>query len=495
MKKELTAAIMVKVGEETILSGTGYPIAPDLVLTCWHVVHPEGQDELGVSTVVIPGKGLERTVVEEAWGDRKLDVSILRLNEALDMPWEHASQVLGWTPPEQHARWETAGFPRFTITPSRGIGGLKAEPFAGRAHSVAEGDDTLHLGVDESPEQEVGWKGLSGGPVFVDGRLVGVLREYRSDFATNNRIVATPIVALRDRDGISSVLGLDAWEKRLGEHGEAIRRHLREHPALLKLLSEELDVDDGVDAIIKALLHTRGPELVDLLDAVDESCPSDDPGTQRPARGLAELVLPACVDVRAAFHALDQAFEQSEGAGAGPIALPVSSDAFAEAAMAGVDGRPCAFVLSEDEIVGLGRVPPSPEAGFDLQGQGKLDAVIEHLSQKLRRKHASRDKLVALLKGALKSVLSRARRQAKGKRRSPYYLLLHDDGGGETTQFGQRVHQELGFLRVIQVSDDLKLMQYEAEVTQPLRDILERDDSVERVSLDDRNDQQPEASP
>ncbi len=53
----------------------------------------------------------------------------------------------------------------------------------------------LELTVESEPSATVGWQGLSGAAVFVDGHIVGTLTELPHSFA-GRRLTATPIEAV-----------------------------------------------------------------------------------------------------------------------------------------------------------------------------------------------------------------------------------------------------------------------------------------------------------
>src|SRR5215831_1966403 len=148
--------------------GTGYFVSSDLVLTANHVV-PENAKAIGVR---VEGTAKFYDAQKDnpiAWRNADLDAVLIRISPGLPdigLPeWTQGSFTA-------NVEWETTAYPIAAMQTvderekwtTRGLKGtLYYQGGAGQAHEL-----DLDVGAPATPE---GWGGISGAPVFVNGRL------------------------------------------------------------------------------------------------------------------------------------------------------------------------------------------------------------------------------------------------------------------------------------------------------------------------------------
>jgi len=160
------------------LVGTGWFVTDDIVVTSGHLF--EGASR---ATLRLPGsEPVEGEVVWAAEGDD--DIAIVRADDARSF----ASEVRwGLFRRQRPSAWVGGGFPSAGKGDSVGVSG-QIEPFGGLERRmydlVVQGETSLEL-----------WKGLSGGPVLVDGHLIGVIRAGPGSFE-GRRLSAVPVSRL-----------------------------------------------------------------------------------------------------------------------------------------------------------------------------------------------------------------------------------------------------------------------------------------------------------
>jgi hypothetical protein len=187
MDKSLLIAVFVPTTDETGTDfggqrgelATGYPVGKDLILTARHVLHPEPpchRDRRhrvklrwhyfpsgeGMNWIEIPDEDL----VWESPGE--LDAALIRCPRPRD--------AVGWgivsrDQPRDGVTWASEGFPRATRYENR----RNPSSFIGKVCSKAPSEPCFELTVETAPEDEEGWKGVSGMPVFVGRRILGVV--------------------------------------------------------------------------------------------------------------------------------------------------------------------------------------------------------------------------------------------------------------------------------------------------------------------------------
>ena len=204
---------------------TGYPVAPDLVLTARHLFHPESpvlrdprypvkvrwhyhrQHPDADSQGWIPLAPDEDAMVWRGTAD--LDAVLLRC--------PRPQGALGWgivseEPPTDDMPWVSEGFPRATVYDAL------RDPcaFAGKCFSKAPGEYYFELDARAPPEAEEDWRGASGMPIFVGRRILGVAQRVPKKFGSE-RLHATPCRKLLADQRFRDALGFDDWQGRLDQ--------------------------------------------------------------------------------------------------------------------------------------------------------------------------------------------------------------------------------------------------------------------------------------
>ncbi len=162
---------------ETARSGSGYQVAPHLVLTARHVV---GESEC--ATVWLGGT--REWLAKVAWRSKesdKLDACLLRLIASPSGTGSSVDRPVGFAtaPKNRSVPWEGGGFPRAMaeaescVRESIGVYGMITA-----AGGVVQ--KVLDLTVENPPKSDVDWQGLSGAAVLVDGQVVGLITNMLS---------------------------------------------------------------------------------------------------------------------------------------------------------------------------------------------------------------------------------------------------------------------------------------------------------------------------
>ena len=194
--RQAIARIDIMQGDRSAGHGTGCLIAGDLVLTAMHVVADRKASPLallpGTIVVSFPGHRTEATVVEGRW-DPQSDWALLR---CATPPAGVRPVPLADTAVDGDA-WETFGFPD-----ANSRDGLAQLGTIENASGTFEGVAAYQL-FSRQAAAGVGApvKGLSGGPVIVEGALVGVFRSSlmrEGQFNVAGTLYACPIGAVLD---------------------------------------------------------------------------------------------------------------------------------------------------------------------------------------------------------------------------------------------------------------------------------------------------------
>lgn len=169
--------------------GTGYPVAHDRILTARHVVFPENRDStrpIEVRWYHLNEAPREwQTVSQIVWDSQKEDVAVL---ECLFPPAIGQFAELDSGKPETFQKWESEGFAKAGKRDdnSNPPVGLKGEAYSMGGHGVFE------LGVDDPAKSPELWQGASGSPVFVLGKIQGIIVTTPTNFPAN-RFAAAPM--------------------------------------------------------------------------------------------------------------------------------------------------------------------------------------------------------------------------------------------------------------------------------------------------------------
>lgn len=196
--------------KERLSVGSGYLIAPRLVLTARHVIEdrdtrsewPQIQIRVGH-----PGPGHDPTVRTRAtvlWKHpRDLDVALLLTHDVVEVP----DSPVRWGHPVGKAPlpYEGLGFPLATADEEREV-----EHLRGVLPLLSSGSrDRYTLDQEPAPDHRAdgrrSWGGASGAAVFCDDHLVGVVIEDSQSYG-NRRLRASPAHAFIQDDDLVALL-------------------------------------------------------------------------------------------------------------------------------------------------------------------------------------------------------------------------------------------------------------------------------------------------
>lgn len=317
--------------------GTGYRIRRDRILTAAHVI--EGGDTANVFFGEDSQDGFPATVI---WpGAEGLDVALLEI--AADVGTAIPDASLATAPLAEDGQWRSRGFP--LAGELRKLTGLNGDAFAFVA-SAAE----LEVLIKAPPVDVSDWTGISGAPVFVGNRLLGVLKSAPIRYG-GERLYATPACRLMDAKGFQEKLEgarysvnlprVTALEERLAKHlskAEVARASLIEaRRAVGNSDWKDAWGEKGVAGLARAIVVTPVPDLLETLDLAHEDLAEPlegEPSFQgaEDVFGVYSLAVPILFDAGLSY-------EIDDSAGAALVRLPITHQTLAELVMAGRDHR------------------------------------------------------------------------------------------------------------------------------------------------------------
>lgn len=366
-------------GKEPIPLGSGFVVGPRHVLTCRHVTLDQNGVRRGGLCVRL-GPEEKPISVEKVTADPgDADVAVLEVGRDLNA----AVATLASRPISPDERFECWGYPKVDHEhPS-----VELEQVAGSARRADQDDRTLNLGLDADCPAE--WSGMSGAAVQIRRRVVGVVRGERQSWG-GRRLTATPASAFCREGWFLEALGHTPVRQKLEGEARAVRDRvaalLAGHHALRTALAYELDLEDSdAEVLSEAVFDTQALPLVQALDGADAVLAQrDGTGDQRRAlRQVLDLVLPFAIDWRATIV---QARLDSL-AGVNAFELEYWHETIAEAVLAGVDGRCCAFVPLDRGArlggVGFVSMPGASLAPILRSKEALREAVLQKLSSEL----------------------------------------------------------------------------------------------------------------
>jgi hypothetical protein len=353
---------------------TGYPAAPDLILTARHPFHPDPptfRDQRYPVKVRWHYHRQHPGADQHGWipladdamlwpGTPELDAVLLRC--------PRPQGAVGWgivseEPPTDDMNWVSEGFPRASVYDAL----RNPSSFGGACFSKAPSEHYFELSALAPPEDEEDWRGASGMPIFVGRRLLGVAQRVPRKFGAE-RLHATPCRKLLADEQFRDVLGFDNRQIQVAEVQRKLAKRLTpvSVAALAQALEAEekltgLDPADQAEELAKCVLESDIRLAIGALRrAHRELAEQNGQEVAVPLAQAACLVIPSLFDqgvIRHAKAAQDLAL----------VPLPAGTRTVAEIIMAGVDGRETLFRAREnedDQPAGELNLPLHPEGGI-----------------------------------------------------------------------------------------------------------------------------------
>lgn len=290
-------------GATTGAIATGFPIAPDRILTAGHLlkdsqVLPEIRWRLGDRA-----QWTWRTIERVVWnGDPVgLDAAVLEATLPVEVgDWPSLDDA----PPPAHAEWSGLGFAEVGERNElrEGIG------LTGKVLPSDPTQSLLALGADYAVAVEQHWRGASGSPVVVGNGIVGVIQSCPPDFDAR-RLFAVPVQSLLKNEEFCAAIGYDHdYRNRVNAHRQRIRSELLsllradDCRNLRRCLAEGLqiplpDADDAkgvAEQLCRALLVERSFDDVclSLKEAHEALCQAQDAVGARCAERIFRKLIP-----------------------------------------------------------------------------------------------------------------------------------------------------------------------------------------------------------
>jgi hypothetical protein len=197
--------------------GSGYLISDRLILTCDHVIRPLGQSsdpgqiEYRFAQYALPGSWFSRKsapkvmYARHSWSDRGLDAAVLTATAPLALMSPDPILAAAAVPSDKLAYdADAAGFPKASETDK-----ITELCHVRGSISTLEGlrEQKLWITLDSGnrPVKKELWVGLSGGPIFADGRLVGIAASYNDEF-DGWKLAGVPMEVLARQPGFLALV-------------------------------------------------------------------------------------------------------------------------------------------------------------------------------------------------------------------------------------------------------------------------------------------------
>lgn len=185
------------------LIGTGYFIKSDLILTARHVLSEGIPQRIRIR--VEEGAPLWRDADPiPVWENKAIDAAVIKVNDPID-----GIELPDWleTPPETDVKWQSTAYP--TAYKQKDDTGLerKTAGLSGIWYvqgGGGQGMPELDLGVDDEAAVE-GWHGVSGAPVFVENKFIGIIKSTSKLFR-GNRLLGVPIAQILNDPGFLTLI-------------------------------------------------------------------------------------------------------------------------------------------------------------------------------------------------------------------------------------------------------------------------------------------------
>jgi len=194
----LIHSIVKDAGKEKHIFGTGYFVTNKLVLTASHVLSAGPPEKIEVRPTVPHGAASSSWIEAlkvPAWENIKLDAALIEVTQPLE---DLEPPNWGAMDFKQNETWTSVAYPKASSQTIEGLTEFKTSGLQGILYAHGGGGQgirELELGVEHEAEL---WNGISGAPVFVEGKLVGIIKTSLTSYE-QKRLAAVPVsLLLRD---------------------------------------------------------------------------------------------------------------------------------------------------------------------------------------------------------------------------------------------------------------------------------------------------------
>lgn len=381
MDKSLLVQVIVNLDDsgdkKKVHHGTGYPIAGGRVLTAGHVIENATIDKIEFSWYHHIQDQDWKKCTRIVWDGRpEIDAVVLEadcpegLNARFGLLWE--------SEPESNQSWESEGFPMV------GERGAVSTPLKGTTYSMGPGHQYFQLGIDNPTTLLNGWRGASGSPVFVDGKILGLIVLCPDNFG-EGRFQALPVARLLKNEKFREAAGLTEDEQRETLVSAAIDR-LATSKVALETLAKTLDVQlsdrpkDSSRLVIEKLMEQ--PSAAQMLNAMIREMNKLDKKQDKAGADCIEqvayLLIPATL-TSSRVKEISMVMQLGDT----HVAFHAKTKAMVETAIARINGREINFrpvVGAKDNARGVFCLDDPPEEGMDGDGELFIDNFVEALS-------------------------------------------------------------------------------------------------------------------
>lgn len=382
MDKDLLVQILV--GQDQKLVGTGYPIAKNRILTARHLFDAQsspiwirwriGSTEAPQSAKLIWSSAapLDAAVLDTVFPDALVGKSLPRLSSR--------KPETGW-------KWESEGYGRAGDQPN---GTVKPIAMSGETHSAATDDPTFSLGVQYQTTLSGGWKGVSGGPVFYQGAIIGIVVDCPG-YHANSRLGAVPTWKLLTQKSFCDAALFDGGADQLIALRKKVFGKIKNLPDFQFALKELSCVDgESSKEISESLLQKSADDFLQSIRIICANWDEDGWPANVQKSEICEIVF-LSLPIVFGQDIVENIRHRHKGNNPGGIS-GATTLAGAEIAMARHDGRRVMFGKSEnsEELpLALYAVPSPPAVGIDSDENRKSTDDIVHLEQFLVSKFAN----------------------------------------------------------------------------------------------------------
>lgn len=501
---EFLIEIFVPGAGESGSIGTGYPVAPDRIITARHVLG-DNPSNAQVRWYYAPDTGadpkLRRWIdvnpVKLVFDDKGLDIAVIEC--AFPDGLQDSCPIREELLPKQ-ANWLSEGF----IAAGKRSDRRNAEAYSGAVENDRERDGTMVLNVTSPPEfakpgagglanrgHDSLWRGGSGSPVIASAGLAGVITSCPPQYGAK-RLRAVPMHTLLQKELFRKAIDYDDQVRVRDTIARDATQILMRSEDLIDTVIRRLrmgglpnDSSKKASRVVETLFGLSVGDFLKTIDAVHESLM--EVGKQDDSRTLLDLthvMLPGLRGI-AGQHVYAGAGETNARNWHCPtmLTMPAACPTVAEVLMANREGRRTRFETisnSADYPVGESKLDEKKltlriEAGIN-PGPSDLDAAIEFLKQDcnlvsaddLRDDH-TKEFYIKLLQSAF--------RRLQEKNRSYYFALRLPTKKDELNRWANLVRELKSLfpgLTFIRLSNDETMLLDERDKYAPLQQIYRR---------------------